>query len=50
MSVNGWHLNGATERLDSFFESNDWYSDDKAIKSIAEILARASESGEGGEK
>ncbi len=24
--VLGWHLNGATERLDSWFESNDWES------------------------
>ena len=22
--VLGWHLNGATERLDSWFEANDW--------------------------
>lgn len=33
--VLGWHLNGATERLDSWFESNDW--EPEACEALAKL-------------
>lgn len=46
MSVNGWHLNGDTERLDKFFESNDWYSEPKVLAQIANLLCNNGADGE----
>ncbi|VXC76941.1 conserved hypothetical protein [Enterobacterales bacterium 8AC] len=42
--VLGWHLNGATEPLDSWFEDNDWNPETPATDAVlAEVEARGVE-------